>query len=118
MYVVRIVLVFAILVVCVEEIGQVVLAQTRAADVAGASAQAAADDYYRLKDANHAEAVAQSVLAAQDPKATMIAFTVDDGGAVTVTASEPAATFLVQHLPLVKKYWVQTATETEIHSLA
>jgi hypothetical protein len=117
-FVVRTLLIFAILIVGVEEIGQIVLAQTRASSAAGTSAQAAADDYYRTKNADHAETIALAVMAAQDPQATMTAFTVGPRGAITVTASEPAATFLVQHLPFVKKYRVQRSTITQFHTLA
>jgi hypothetical protein len=39
-------------------------------------------------------------------------------GAVTVTASEESSTLFVQHLPYVKSFWVQRATQTEIHSIA
>ena len=117
-FVVRTLFVFVILIVCVEEAGQIVLAQTHASNAAGTSAQAAADDFYHSKNANHAEAIAVAVMAAQDPKATMTSFSVGADGSVTVSASEPAATFLVQHLPFVKKYWVQEATVTQIHTLA
>ena len=116
-FVVRMLFAFVILVVCIEEVGQVVLAQTRASSAAGTSAQAAADDYAVSKNANHAQSVALTVMATQDPKARMTAFSLGEDGAVTVTAEETATTFLVQHLPYVKKFWVQEATVTEIHSL-
>jgi Flp pilus assembly protein TadG len=117
-FVVRTLFIFVILIVCVEEIGQIVLAQTHASNAAGTAAQAAADDYKLSKNARHAETVAIGAMASVDPKATMTAFSVGTDGAVTVSASEPAATYFVQHLPFVKKYWVQSATVTEIHTLA
>jgi Flp pilus assembly protein TadG len=110
--------VFVILLVGVEEIGQVVLTQTHTSNAAGSAAQAAADDYAISKNAHHAETIALATMASEDPKATMTAFSVGQDGAVTVTASESATTYLIQHLPFLKKYQVQTATVTEIHSLA
>jgi Flp pilus assembly protein TadG len=117
-FVLRTLFIFVILIVGVEEVGQIVLAQTRASNAAGTAAQAAADDYHLSKDARHAETIALAVMASQDPKATMTAFSLGKDGAITVTASEPAATYFVQHLPFVKKYWVQSATVTQIHTLA
>ncbi len=117
-FVVRAVFIFILLVLVVEEAGQVVLTQIRASNAAGAAAQAAADDYHGVKNGNHAQAVAVATLADQDPKAKMLAFSIDDEGTVTVTVSEKAPTLFLQYLPYLKQYQVQHATEKEFHSLA
>jgi Flp pilus assembly protein TadG len=117
-FVVRTLFIFVVLVVGLEEVGQVLLAQVHASSAAGTAAQAGADDYHQSRNANHAEAVARATMASDDPKATMVTFSVATDGTVTVTASEPAATLLLQHLPYISKYRVQRSTEMEFHSLA
>jgi len=117
-YVVRLVVIFALLVLAVEETGQVVLAQIHASNAAGTAAQAGADDYYAKKNANHAEAMAVAALQADDPHATMTSFSVDQDGTVTVSVAETATTLFIQHLPVLKNFTIQHATEHEIHTLA
>ncbi len=117
-FVVRIVVVFAILLVAVEETGQVVLAQIHASNAAGTAAQAGADSWAVSKSWTKAQTAALQALQADDPKATMQSFSIAKDGSVTVTAAERATTLIVQRLPYVKQFQVQHATETEIHSLA
>jgi Flp pilus assembly protein TadG len=117
-FVVRTVIVFALLVMGIEETGQVVLAQIRASGAAGAAAQAGADEFHVSRNQHRAQAAAIAAMIAKDPHAQMVTFSVASDGAVTVTASEKSATFFVQHLPYAKDFWVQQATQTEIHSIA
>jgi Flp pilus assembly protein TadG len=117
-YVLRLILVFAVLIFVVEEVGQVVSAQIHASNAAGSAAQAGADNWAAFKNSNKAEAAAVEALQENDPHAVMLYFGIGKDGTVTVTVSETAHTLLTQHLPYVKKYVVQHATESEIHSLA
>ena len=117
-HLVRLIVVFALLIVCVEETGQIVLAQIRASNAAGTAAQAGADDYYVTKNSNHAEIAAQAALAAADPHASMESFSIERDGTVTVTVSEPANTLFVQRISFLKHLTLQHATESEIHTLA
>jgi Flp pilus assembly protein TadG len=117
-FVVRTVIIFALLVVGIEETGQVVLAQVRASGAAGTAAQAGADEFHASRSQHRAEAAAIAAMLAKDPQARMVSFSVATDGAVTVTASEESSTLFVQHLPYVKSFWVQRATQTEIHSIA
>jgi hypothetical protein len=117
-YVLRFVLVFALLIVAVEETGQVVWAQVRASNAAGTAAQAAADDYHTFHNADHAEAAARDAMHAEFPTAAITGFTVTMAGEATVTATLPASTFLLQHLPYVSRFRTQHATVVEVHSLA
>jgi Flp pilus assembly protein TadG len=117
-FVVRAVIIFIVLIIAVEEVGQVVLTQISASNAAGAAAQAAADDYDLTKNANHASRVAVATLAEQDPKATITAFSVDRSGTVTVTVAQKSSTLFIQYLPYLKDHQVQHATEQEFHSLA
>jgi hypothetical protein len=117
-FVLRYVVIFAILVMCIEEGGQIALAQVHASNAAGAAAQAGADEYYQSKNANRAEAAAVAAMTAKDPQADMVSFSVAKDGVVTVTASQKAATLFVQHVPFIKDHLVQRSTETEFHSLS
>ena len=117
-YAFRIILAFVLLILVVEEVGQVVNAQIHAANAAGTAAQAGADSWAAYKDQGRAEAAAATAMQAEDPDAFMVAFTIAKDGTCTVTAYEQADTLFMQHLPYVKKFQVQHATESEIHSLA
>ena len=117
-YLMRFIIPLVILIAAVEEVGQVVMAQVDASNAAGASAQAGADDWAAHKNVNKAEVAAIAELKANDPQAQMLGFQVGNDGTVTVQVSERAHTFLIQHLPYLKTFQVQKATESEIHSLA
>ncbi len=117
-YALRIVLAFLLLILVVEEIGQVVNGQIHASNAAGAAAQAGADAWASDKNQVAAEVAAQAAMQAEDPNAWMVAFSIAKDGTCTVTAYERANTLLIQRLPYLKKFQVQHATESEIHSLA
>jgi Flp pilus assembly protein TadG len=117
-YVLRFVLVFALVIVAVEEAGQVVWAQVRASNAAGAAAQAAADDFHVYHNADHAETAARDAMHAEFPTAAITGFTITTTGETTVTATLPASTFLLQHLPYLSRFRKQHATVVEVHSLA
>jgi hypothetical protein len=117
-YVLRFVLVFALLIMAVEETGQVVWAQVRASNAAGTAAQAAADDFHTYHNGDHAEAAARAAMHAEFPTAAITGFNITTAGEATVTATLPASTFLLQHLPYLSRFRKQHATVTEIHSLA
>jgi Flp pilus assembly protein TadG len=117
-YALRIILAFVLLILVVEEIGQVVNAQIHASNAAGAAAQAGADSYASTKNQVEAEAVALQAMQAADPNAWMVAFSIAKDGTCTVTAYERANSLFIQRLPYLKKFQVQHATESEIHSLA
>jgi hypothetical protein len=55
---------------------------------------------------------------AEYPSAAITGFTVSTTGEVTVTATLPASTVLVQHLPYLSRFRNQHATVVEVHSLA
>jgi Flp pilus assembly protein TadG len=117
-YALRIVLVFVLVILAVEEVGQVINASIHASNAAGAAAQAGADSYAVNKNPNKAEADAVAALRADDPNAWMVSFSVAPDGTCTVTAYERANTLFIQRLPYLKKFQVQHATESEIHTIA
>ena len=117
-YALRIVLVFVLVILAVEEIGQVVNASIHASNAAGAAAQAGADSYAVNKNQIKAESDAVAALQAEDPSAWMVAFSIAKDGTCTVTAYVRANTLFIQRLPYLKKFQVQHATESEIHTIA
>lgn len=117
-YTLRIVFAFAILILVVEEVGQVINAQIHASNAAGIAAQAGADSWASYKNDVRAEAAAAAAMQAADPGAYMASFSMAKDGTCTVTAYEKAGTLFMQHLPYFKKFQTQHATESEIHSLA
>jgi hypothetical protein len=116
--VLRIALAFALVIIAVEETGQVVWAQVQASNAAGTAAQAAADDFHTYHDADHAQAAARDAMHQEFPTAAITVFTITTEGEATVTATLPASTFLLQHLPYLSRFRKQHATVTDIHSLA
>jgi Flp pilus assembly protein TadG len=117
-YVLGLVLAFVLLIVVVEEIGQVFTAQIHASNAAGVAAQAGADSWHVNRNSNKAQAAAVEALQAVDPDAEMLYFDIAKTGICTVTVRETAHTLFIQNLPYVKNFVVQNATESEIHSLA
>jgi hypothetical protein len=117
-FLLRTFLVFALLGLAVEEVGQIVVTQIHASNAAGAAAQAGADKWVATHNVNLAEQAAIDAMAAEDSGAAMTAFSVADDGSVTVTVKEEAPTLVVKHVSFLKQFGIQHATEHEIHSLA
>jgi len=117
-FIVRTVIIFALLVLAVEEVGQVIWTQVRVSNVAGVAAQAGADSFAGTKSAGTARTAAVDAARTENPNAVVTSFAVNPDGSVTVTAELTAPTLIIQHISFLKKYRTQHSTEQAIHSLA
>ena len=114
-FVVKTLVIFAILGVVAFDAGQVVVDQIKAGDVAQTAAQAAADTYYSTKNEDRAKQAGIAAAAEQDSTAvvTSIEFLAD--GSAVATVERPATTLLVQRVSFLKHFGMQTATDQAAH---
>jgi Flp pilus assembly protein TadG len=117
-FIIRTVIVFGLLILGLEEIGQVIWTQVRVSNAAGAAAQAGADSYAATKSVNEAEKAAVDAAYADNPKAKVTSVVVNQDGSVTVTAQLTAPTLIIQRISFLKKYGLQHSTQQATHSLA
>jgi Flp pilus assembly protein TadG len=115
-FLVKTLVVFALLGLIAYDLGQVVVAQVKAQDAAAAAAQAGADTWYSSKDANKARVAAQDAAASEDPASHIIHFQVNSNGSVTVTVERTANTLIVERVPPLRHFGVQEATDQESHT--
>ena len=92
-FLLKTVIVFALLGLVAYDLGQVVVAQVKAQDTASAAAQAGADMYFGTKSVQRARNAADAAAASQDPASRIIAFTVNVDGSVSVTVERTALQF-------------------------
>jgi len=112
----RILLVFVLLGLVANEIGQMVITKVRVENAAAAGAQAGADSWAGVKNLPLAEAAALSGTRTADPTAAVSKFEVLPDGTAVLTASDEARTLFMQHIPFLKKFTVQQAKQSEKHS--
>ena len=112
----RILLVFVLLGLVANEIGQMVITKVHVENAAAAGAQAGADSWAGVKNLRLAEAAALSGTRIADPTAAVNTFEVLPDGTAVLTASDRAHTLFMQHIPFLKKYTVQRAEQSESHS--
>ena len=108
-------IVFALLGLVAYDLGQVVVAQVKAQDTASAAAQAGADMYYGSKNVQRARTAADEAAASQDPTSRIVAFTVNVDGSVSVTVERTANTLVVARIPPLRRFGLQKATDQESH---
>ncbi len=114
-FVVKTLVIFAILGVVAFDAGQVVVDQIKAGDVAQTAAQAAADTYYSTKNADRAKQAAIAAAAEQDPTAVVKSIQILANGTAVATVERPATTLVVQRVSFLKHFGEQTATDQAIH---
>jgi hypothetical protein len=103
-----------LLVVIINDGGQLVVAQVRAETVARVAAQAGADTWYRTHRQDLAKQDALDAAALKDPAASILSFAINQqSGEVTVTAQKNANTLVVSRVGFLKHYAVQGASDTE-----
>lgn len=118
-FIVKAVIVFAILALAVEETGQVIKAQVNAEDAARAGALAAANAYQSTQNLKIAEQTAQQTMTSLGTGAKLVAFKlVGNGQAVTVTARVTAHTMLISRVGFLKHLGQQTASDEETPNTA
>ncbi len=114
-FVVRTMLIFALLGVIAFDAGQVVVDQIKAGDVAHTAAQAAADAYFSTKNVAKAKAAGMAAAAAADPTVTVTSIQVASNGTATVTVTRLATTLIVQRVSFLRHLGLQTATDESGH---
>jgi hypothetical protein len=114
-FVVKTLVIFAILGVVAFDAGQVVVDQIKAGDVAQAAAQAAADTYYSTKNEDRAKQAGVAAAAEQDSTAVVTSIQILADGSAVATVERPATTLVVQRVSFLKHFGMQTATDQAAH---
>lgn len=113
-FVIRAVIVFAILGFVIEEAGQLIRAQIHAEDAARAGALSAANAYANSGDIRKAEQAAAETVKALDINAKVVSVKIiSNGQAAVVTTEVPAKTLIVSRIGFLKHYDVQHASDEE-----
>jgi Flp pilus assembly protein TadG len=115
-FLIKTIIVFALLGLIAYDLGQVVVAQVKAQDTASAAAQAGADAYYSTKNVQMARNAADQAAGTEDPTSRITAFRVNADGSVTVTVERTANTLLVARVPPLRRFGMQQATDQESHA--
>jgi Flp pilus assembly protein TadG len=115
-FVVRFALVIALMVLAVEEGGQILLAQIHAGTAARTAAQAAANTFHTTHSEGRAEDSAVKAARDFDPKAQVLTVVVHPDETVTVTVMETAKTLVVHRVGFLKDFGQQQATQQESFS--
>jgi hypothetical protein len=106
-----------LLIVIINDGGQLVVAQVRAETVARVAAQAGADTWYRTHREDLAKQDALDAAARKDPTASILSIAINErSGEVTVTAEKNANTLVVSRVGFLKHYASQGAADTEERS--
>ena len=111
-FVVKTLVIFAILGVVAFDAGQVVVDQIKAGDVAQTAAQAAAETYYSTKNEDRAK---QAGITAAAEQAVVTSIQIMADGSAVATVERPATTLLVQRVSFLKHFGMQTATDQAAH---
>jgi uncharacterized membrane protein len=111
-YMVKLILVIALIGMVFVEGGAVVFSKLQAQDLAESAAVAGASSWWHTKNAANAREQAVLLLGDKSPRAKMTAFRLDPGGTVSVSVRLQANTFLLQHIAFLKPYTVSRATAT------
>jgi hypothetical protein len=115
-FIVRTIVVLALLALVIEEGGQVIAAQIKAQSVSRAAAQAGADAWHRTHDFRRAKLAAVTAAEAVDNEAALTSFTIGEDGSATATAEVVAHTVAVKRVSFLRRFGVQKASDTETFS--
>jgi len=112
-FVIKFALVIALMVLAVEEGGQILLAQIHAGTAARSAATAAANTFHTTHSEAQAQASAVNTAKDLDPMAEVVGVVVNPDASVTVTVVETAKTLVVHRVGFLKDFGQQEATEQE-----
>jgi len=116
-FVIRFALVIALMVLAVEEGGQILLAQVHAGTAARSAAQAAANMFHSTHSQVRAEDAAMKAAAEVAPAAEILNIVIHPDASVSVTAVETAKTIVVHRVGFLKDFGQQQATEQESYGI-
>lgn len=111
-YMVKLLLVLALIGMVLVEGGAVVFSKLQAQDVAESAAVAGASSWWHTKDVTTARKQALLLTSDKSPRAKMTAFTLNSDGSVSVSIRLRANTLLLQHIGFLEPYTVTRATAT------
>jgi len=114
-FVVKTLVIFAILGVVAFDAGQVVVDQIKAGDVAQTAAQAAADTYYSTKNEDRAKQAGIAAAAEEDPTAVVESIQIMSDGSAVATIERTATTLIVQRVSFLRHFGIQTASDQAAH---
>ena len=112
---VRTIIVFALVALVINEIGQILMTEVHAHNAAGAAAQAAATTYKGTRNLAEAHQAALDAMAGEDPKAKLVKITINTTQyTATAVVKETANTLVVSRLSFLQKYGEVRAAEEEV----
>jgi Flp pilus assembly protein TadG len=111
-YLMATLLVFVILALAANEIGQIVVAKVHASNAATAAAEAGAQSFRSTHSRPQARQQAQEAAAAVDSGARITAFSLKSDGTVTVTVVTTARTLIARHVSFLRHFGVQRSSHT------
>ena len=114
-FIVKMVVAFALALLLIHEVGQVLVAQLHAEDAAGASAQAAAESFFAVGNTILAQQAAAKAARAESDDARVRSVQVNPDRSVTVTVVVTADTWLVHRIPQIRNLGVRRASEQKSH---
>jgi Flp pilus assembly protein TadG len=110
-FVIRVIIFFAILVLGVNELGQVIVAQVKASGAASKAAEAAARSFKSTQNFELASAAADTAAKGEDPTIAVAKVDIAPDGAATVTVAKTANTMVIRRVSFLRKFGIQHATE-------
>jgi Flp pilus assembly protein TadG len=112
-FLLRTIIVFALLAVTAYEVGQIVLADVAASKAASAAAQAAATTYSSTKSFQKAEDAALAAALDSDASAEVqLPIKIGTDGDATVTVTVTATTLIVSKVSFLKHFGIRSSTAT------
>ena len=116
-FLVRTILVFAVVGVALFETGTIMLTSIHAHGAAGAAAQAASNAYFQTHNFSIAKSAARRACRQNDPHAVLVSIRLSkDGQSAFATVEETAPTLIVQRFGLTKNLGIVHAVEQESHA--
>jgi Flp pilus assembly protein TadG len=116
-FLVRTVIVFAVVGVALFETGTIMLTSIHAHGAAGAAAQAASNAYFQTHNFAIAKSAAKRAAKRNDPNATVVSVRLSkDGQSAYATVVETAHTLVIQRIGFTQKWGIVHASEQETHA--
>ena len=108
---VRLVLVFALVILALAEGGQILFAHVRAHNAAVAAAEAGADAFGETRSVQRAREAAVTAAHEESAQVSVVRLEVIGGGTVRVTTRSEASTMLVRRIGFLRDLGIRRATD-------
>ena len=111
----RTIIVFAIVALAINEVGQILMTEVHAHNAAGDAAQAAATQYKGTRNLQQAHLAAVNAMIGDDPKAKLVKLTINTTQYTAIAVvRETANTLVVSRVSFLQKYGQVEASEEEV----